>query len=177
MTGQRESSRGKIKSNQKTNQISIGGVQVLSTSQMHQSHSQIQSNEKPSHSNHTRSGGSMVLKGRLTNSYVHMPKQDTTNDKSGSMGSTGQLSQHSNKGKQILLKNASSSQIHNQVRPNYGNPHANVRKANGQSAKRKASKAGQHALNMFSKSNVAGQASNGSIITIGSMDSLAIQGN
>lgn len=106
-----------------------------------------------------------------------MPKQDTTNDKSGSMGSTGQLSQNSNKGKQILLKNASSSQIHNQVRPNYGNPHANVRKANGQSAKRKASKAGQHALNMFSKSNVAGQASNGSIITIGSMDSLAIQGN
>jgi hypothetical protein len=59
----------------------------------------------------------MVLKGRLTNSYVHMPKQDggaggQKNNKYPSMGSTGKLSHSSSKVKNknnMLLKNSSSS--------------------------------------------------------------------
>ena len=72
----------------------------------------------------------MVLKGRLTNSYVHIPKQQmqdgnsnmtgahiNPNSKYPSMQSTGQLSQGSgNTGKgnkNVLLKNSSSThQIH-----------------------------------------------------------------
>jgi hypothetical protein len=71
-----------------------------------------------SQGHHNRQSGSMVLKGRLTNSYVHMPKQESAtggpkNNKYPSMGSTGKLSHSSSKvntKNNMLLKNSSSSQ-------------------------------------------------------------------
>lgn len=81
----------------------------------------------------------MVLKGRLTNSYVHMPKQESAtggpkNNKYPSMGSTGKLSHSSSKvnaKNNMLLKNSSSSQQIQQIRFNNASINQGIAKVSG----------------------------------------------